>query len=264
MDVQAWLWYVAAGFLLGWVMSTLTEWLWFRRRRMQSYQQPILSAESRSVSTLSHRKFSTEDDRRPQRNREENREGEFRPEQARAETQTEKRSRRSILSTEEERLEPTSRLAERVTSRRAVVETPSYPDPLWKIRGVLIPYQKRLYEAGIFTWHQLANTEPERLWKVTQAHANSDPGTWIEHARQLAEQQDRVGAIYTGPVPDDFTAIDGLGSHSEHQLYRTGIYTYAQLAKLTPEELARVLPEAGESVDFRIWLDQAEQLSSDD
>jgi predicted flap endonuclease-1-like 5' DNA nuclease len=253
MDVQAWLWYVAAGFLLGWVMSTLTEWLWFRRRRMQSYQQPVLSVESRSVSALSHRRFSTEDDQRSQRNRNDDQQP----------AQVEKRTRRPIPSTEED-VKSRSRLAERVASRIAVVETPSYPDPLWKIRGLLIPYQKRLYEAGIFTWHQLANTEPERLWKVTQAHANSDPGMWIEHARQLAEQQGRVGAIYTGPVPDDFTAIDGVGSHSEHQLYRTGIYTYAQLAELTPEELARILPEAGDSVDFRIWLDQAEQLSSDD
>ena len=28
------LWYVGAGFLLGWVLSTLTEWLWSRGRRV--------------------------------------------------------------------------------------------------------------------------------------------------------------------------------------------------------------------------------------
>ena len=111
MDVQAWLWYVTAGFLLGWVMSTLTEWLWFRRRRMQSYQQPVLSAESRSVSNLSHRKFSTGNDQRLQRNRDYDQQP----------AQAEKPDRRSILSTEEERVEPTSRLAERVASRRSVV-----------------------------------------------------------------------------------------------------------------------------------------------
>jgi len=36
------LWYVGAGFLLGWVISTLTAWLWFRGQRVgaESSAQP--------------------------------------------------------------------------------------------------------------------------------------------------------------------------------------------------------------------------------
>ena len=48
-------WYVFAGFLLGFILSTLWEWLYFRRRRMQIENQRIaeLEATVRSLSTVS-------------------------------------------------------------------------------------------------------------------------------------------------------------------------------------------------------------------
>ena len=48
-------WYVLAGFLLGFILSTLWEWLYFRRRRMQIENQRIVELEAtvRSLSTVS-------------------------------------------------------------------------------------------------------------------------------------------------------------------------------------------------------------------
>ena len=48
-------WYVLAGFLLGFILSTLWEWLYFRRRRMQIENRRIaeLEATVRSLSTVS-------------------------------------------------------------------------------------------------------------------------------------------------------------------------------------------------------------------
>lgn len=48
-------WYVLAGFLLGFILSTLWEWLYFRRRRMQIESRRIaeLEATVRSLSTVS-------------------------------------------------------------------------------------------------------------------------------------------------------------------------------------------------------------------
>ena len=48
-------WYVLAGFLLGFILSTLWEWLYFRRRRMRIENQRIaeLEATVRSLSTIS-------------------------------------------------------------------------------------------------------------------------------------------------------------------------------------------------------------------
>ncbi len=48
-------WYVLAGFLLGFILSTLWEWLYFRRRRMRIENQRIaeLEATVHSLSTIS-------------------------------------------------------------------------------------------------------------------------------------------------------------------------------------------------------------------
>ena len=48
-------WYVLAGFLLGFILSTLWEWLYFRRRRMRIENQRIVELEAtvRSLSTVS-------------------------------------------------------------------------------------------------------------------------------------------------------------------------------------------------------------------
>ena len=54
MTYSVW-WYVLAGFLLGFILSTLWEWLYFRRRRMRIENQRIaeLEATVRSLSTVS-------------------------------------------------------------------------------------------------------------------------------------------------------------------------------------------------------------------
>lgn len=39
-------------------------------------------------------------------------------------------------------------------------------------------------------------------------------------------------------TPDDLTAIRGIGPSFARRLHQTGIDSYAQLAKLTPEEIA--------------------------
>jgi predicted flap endonuclease-1-like 5' DNA nuclease len=218
-------WYIGAGFLLGWVMSTLIEWIWFRQRRVRP-ESAGRARESTVRGIVAEREALA--------------------------------AERVAAST----TAPTT--TQSTTDVRPMPSASSYPDPLWRVRGIGVIYQKRLYEAGIFTWHQLASSDVESVRNATQAPATSDPTLWIAQARELAEQFDRVGASYTGPVPDDFTRIDGIGSLSEQTLYRAGIFTYKQLADLSPQALARLLPEAaaaGESIDFKIWLDQAAQLS---
>lgn len=244
MNSLTWLWFLGAGFLLGWIVSTLTEWLWFRRRRMQQStprSEPLLARTDQSDAAAEDRRTEADADDDPHP------------------TSIQKDTGIAVPYPEEDKAEPAP------SEPASPVRSAGYPDPLWKIRGIGIIYQKRLYEAGIFTWHQLAVSDPESLRVAARAHASSDPNVWIEQARQLAEQHNRVGALYMGPIPDDFTVIDGIGSNSEQELYRAGIYTYAQLANLSPQKLARILPEvaaAGDTIDFRIWLEQAAQLST--
>jgi predicted flap endonuclease-1-like 5' DNA nuclease len=246
------LWYLGAGFLLGWIMSTLTEWLWFRRRwnqptAIQRFDRTPGRQEAPSTPEPSP---GTEDQVQAGES-----EAIYRPYRP--------------LRAEESIKKPPATPATATVSEEIVAEAPakvtpsSYPDPLSKVRGIGIVYERRLYEAGIFTWHQLAQTDVESLRAAARAHSTSDPAAWREEAQRLAVENNRVGAVYTGPLPDHFTYIDGLNAHHEQELYQAGILTYAQLAALPPKALARILPDAaeGEEIDFQLWIEQAAQLS---
>lgn len=255
MTTLTWLWYLGAGFLLGWVTSTLVEWLWFRRRRLQQpaqrfstreTSQAVFAQERRRIADPNGEAWADTPDPEPA------------PRAEPTAIRSASASPRPVKSEQQEE-DRTS-----VAGSSPAGEAALYPDPLTQIRGIGVVFEKRLYNAGIFTWHQLANTDPETLRVTTNAHSTRDPEIWIEQAQRLAEQHGRVGAIYRGPVPDDFMRIDGIDSVYERALYQAGIYTYAQLAALSAQELARILPHTdvgGEEEDYAIWIEQARQLS---
>lgn len=66
-----------------------------------------------------------------------------------------------------------------------------------------------------------------------------------------------------GQRPDDLKAIGGIGPVNERWLHGNGIYSYAQIAQWTPEELAwiaRHLPNFGKRVYRENWVRQAAEL----
>ena len=63
-----------------------------------------------------------------------------------------------------------------------------------------------------------------------------------------------------GPPGDDFRKIDGVGRRVEQRLWDAGIFTYNDLARRTPEEIAAVLaPMAGISAEHIV--SQARELA---
>lgn len=231
MGVLNWLWYVGAGFLIGWIISTLVEWLWFRRHRLLT--QHVVSAGVQSQAQDSGAKGAKaspppEETYTP-----------FTPPAAK---------------------EPATRQGDVFGS---APQAASYPDNLTEIRGIGDVYEQRLYQAGIFTWHQLAQTDPDTLRTVTKALPTSDPASWVEQARELARERGREGAVYTGPIPDNLTRIPGIDQVYEELLYRAGIVTFAQLARLSPQALGEIIPahQVGDHIDFTAWIDQAAALS---
>lgn len=222
MGLMSWLWYVGAGFLIGWIVSTLTEWLWFRRRRVQS--PSALPRTGPAQPSAPPGPVEGED---------------YTP--------------------------YTPPAAWEQGASGAAPRAASYPDNLTEIRGIGDVYEQRLYQAGIFTWHQLAHTDPETLRQVTKALPTSDPNSWIEQARQLARERGREGAVYTGPTPDNLTQIPGIDQIFEEHLYQAGIVTFAQLARLSPQALGEIIPahQVGDNIDFTAWIEQAATLSQD-
>ena len=63
-------------------------------------------------------------------------------------------------------------------------------------------------------------------------------------------------------VPDDLTVIRGIGFGTQRRLNEDAeIYTYAQLAKRTPEELRGVLGGAARLARVEEWIEQARELA---
>ena len=139
----------------------------------------------------------------------------------------------------------------------------NHPDDLSKIRGIGDVYKQRLYRAGVYTWHQIAEADIDTLRRATSAYPSSNVEEWPEQARALAEKAGRSDAIYEGQPPDDFTKIHGIGPVGLQSLYRAGICTFEQLAVTPVDELAALFPiaVAGDQPDFDQWIAQATRLA---
>ncbi len=138
-----------------------------------------------------------------------------------------------------------------------------YPDDLSRIRGVGNVYTYRLYNADIYTWRQVAETDADKLRTITGAFAAAKVDDWPEFARLLADENDRQEATYSGPTPDDLAQIPLLTPADQETLYHAGICTYGQLACLTLDEMSDLFP-TDEAKDFDLgrWIQAAVELAN--
>lgn len=158
---------------------------------------------------------------------------------------------------------PQAEKPKRARAKRRKRQTPANrPDNLTAIHGIGDLYERRLYQVGLFTWHQLSRMDAASLQQITRALPGSNTRAWIEQAQELAKANDRVGAVYDGPLPEDLTRIDGIDQVYKDELYAAGIFTFWQLAERAPDELARIIPPhlAGDQLDFAAWIAQANFL----
>ena len=141
-----------------------------------------------------------------------------------------------------------------------------HPDNLSRIKGIGKVYMRRLYAAGIYTWHQVGQCGVEELREIVDPPVSANVEEWPAQGRALAQRFDRVGATYVGPRPDDLTSIRGIGSSSAQALYQAGICTYTQLASTSTADLAVVIPSSpsGDEIDYAAWIRSATRLIADD
>lgn len=240
MEFTSLLLYIVAGIMFGWISSTLVEWVWYRgqRRRLEVAVAPSGMRVSGPMSGAPA---------------------------GPSETSSPRKSRgRSAGPKGDTRSQPKGSGRPR-PSRAAGQVQANRPDNLTAIHGIGDLYERRLYQVGIFTWHQLSRMDAEALQQITLARSSSHTQAWVEQAGALANANDRVGAIYDGPLPEDLTRLDGVDHLYEDELYAAGIFTYRQLAECAPNELARIITPhlAGDNVDFAGWIAQAESLRDD-
>ncbi len=232
MDLATLFGYILIGLLFGWASSTLVEWVWYRGRRRR-LDLSALSSAARGTQPL--------------------------PEGPAAQTYGAPPGPAAAATAK------TGRRRGRKDTRPApstAQDLANRPDNLTAVYGIGGLYERRLYQVGVFTWDQLSRVDAEALQQITRALPGSDTRAWTEQARELAQANNRVGAVYDGPLPEDLTRIAGIDQVYEDELYAAGIFTFRQLAERTPDELARIIPAhlAGEELDFVSWIVQADSL----
>ncbi len=129
------------------------------------------------------------------------------------------------------------------------------------IRGIGPVFEQKLYEARVGTFAELAALSEAKLKVIIQPQEWQEfhYETWKDQARKLAEQTGTVGAVWNGIIPDDLTAIKGIGETFEQRLFNAGILTFANLASKSVAELEAIIqPRNWQKVDLAAWIAEAQ------
>lgn len=147
-------------------------------------------------------------------------------------------------------------------------------DDLTRIDGVGAFLEKKLNDAGIYSYDQIANWDKTDIDRITRAiqffEGRIEKDNWVGQARRLkAQREDNPQDL--PPVTTDQNAtesskrdnlqlIEGIGPAITAVLNDHGIYTFTELARVGPEEMQTWLREADPSLamhDPSTWPAQA-------
>lgn len=160
---------------------------------------------------------------------------------------------------------------------------PATGDDLTRIEGIGPAIAKHLNDAGIFTFAELAGTDPARIRSILDnigGYGAHDTTTWPDQSQmaargewdQLKEWQTRLdggrvppteapAAVPSTPVEvDDLTRIEGIGPAIAGHLNAAGIMSYSQLASAGSVQIREILDAVGGygAHDATTWCDQAQ------
>lgn len=160
---------------------------------------------------------------------------------------------------------------------------PATGDDLTRIEGIGPAIAKHLNDAGIFTFAELAGTDPARIRSILDnigGYGAHDTTTWPDQSQmaargeweQLKEWQTRLdgGRVPPADAPviapstpvevDDLTRIEGVGPAIAGHLNAAGIMSYSQLASAGSARVREILDAVGGygAHDATTWCDQAQ------
>ncbi len=240
-QIQTGIWYLLAGVIIGFSASTLWEWLYFRRKRIQPKgAAPVLPQSGAQEAAGESQPARLE------------------PAGARMDIE----SPGAVVASESVWTPPP--IVERTPARTPSSQrSKGHPDDLTLIPGIDQTIQARLYRANIFTWHHVATSEVEYLRQAAEAPADVAVEQWPAQARALAERNGRKNASYSGPLPDDLTQIADITPQQMKLLYMAGICTARQLAATRRSELETLFANSpGSPFGYDRWLSEAAQAVS--
>ena len=135
---------------------------------------------------------------------------------------------------------------------------------LWLLVGIIIGWVIEWVVDWLF-WRQdsknLQSKLAEAEVEISQLKAQLANLTEEQTQRTELEQPAAVPAGQINQI-DDLQHITGIGPTYAGRLNDAGIYTYAQLAQLTPDQLqAIVKPEEWQNFDAERWIVQANEFA---
>lgn len=171
---------------------------------------------------------------------------------------------------EEENEEPLLDLSQdkKVIGEKIVIDGPER-DELTRIKGVGPFLEKKLNEAGVFTYEQIGEWNDDRIAEITTLIGYL-PGRiqrdeWVEQARRLRELKtdnpEAFRAAAATPADrEDLQVIEGIGPKIEEILKDAGIRHWDDLAESDADHLRDILLTAGDHYrihDPSTWPAQA-------
>ncbi|MDX1943623.1 MAG: helix-hairpin-helix domain-containing protein [Saprospiraceae bacterium] len=143
-------------------------------------------------------------------------------------------------------------------------------DNLTRIEGISPFLEKKLNEAGVYTYEQISQWDSADINRIIQAigylPGRIEKEDWIGQAIKLQKQQKTQPESFETrgfgyPTQnDDLKIIEGIGPKIEGLLKNAGIHTWEELSETDAERLREILNQAGESYrihDPTTWPAQA-------
>jgi predicted flap endonuclease-1-like 5' DNA nuclease len=179
--VTSWLWWLVLGLLIGWLIEWVIDWVYWRRRRS------ALGAELAVARAGSDRLRADLGQARVEL---EYAEGEVAA--LRAENDD---LRGALEAARRTATQPAPAPAELDALHKTLMGRWSQGrDALSEIGGIGAVYERRLFDAGIFTFADLAATTPQRIREIIQPERwqHIDPEAWIAEALVLDVRRRRL------------------------------------------------------------------------
>jgi predicted flap endonuclease-1-like 5' DNA nuclease len=192
------------GLLIGWLIEWIIDWIYWRRRG----QTAQISEEEQNRIERLEREIAG-----------------LRQENKRLE---------DVLSLRESEL---AAYSPSVAQRSLHVSTvPAVQqDDLLQIFGIDQRINDRLHNAGIYSYADLGALRPVQLREILGDSVEGDKGVEI-----IKEARLRSGSL---KHVDDLIEINGIGPVIAEILYSAGIFSFADVANLTPNELREIVGE---------------------
>jgi len=279
-------WFVVAGFVLGFVTSTLWEWLYYRQKRLQSlttHNTTLLDAQ---------RNYSAAPNKDPDNL---SAEANF---DAHAWTRPSYRSSGILLESEEHPLTPD--LAGVPANRKGSVPSPNQPEEKSEEKpparlGARVPEEtakadehslgnheaiakaSALAAATLGTPKAATTTTPQAdlQEETSPSKREQKPATSLPQPAAIspaeaapakapapAEKPSPTQPFVRRPTdyPDDLAMVKGIGEAYKRRLYASGLYTWMQLAASDTDALRRIT-RAKPNADIESWQTEARTLA---